>query len=155
MTEPDSRPTNEPVDLDTFLAEARRGLDRLEPGPAFEAVERGALLVDIRPVELRARDGEIPGSVVIDRNVVEWRLAPSSPHRLAELDDPDRVVIIACSQGYASSLAAAGLRRLGVNRATDLVGGYLSWKAAGLPTVAHGDPSVRSGTQVDADTGAG
>jgi rhodanese-related sulfurtransferase len=92
----------------------------------------GALVVDTRPGEQRERDGELPGAVVIDRNVLEWRLDPTSPHHIPEVDDRDRRVIVVCSEGYASSLAADTLRRLGLRRATDLCGGFQAWKAISL-----------------------
>ena len=89
----------------------------------------GGLVVDIRPVELRARDGEMPGAVVIDRNVLEWRLDPTSPHRLPAVTGPDQPIVLFCDEGYASSLAAAALRSLGLTRATDLDGGYQAWRS--------------------------
>ena len=92
-------------------------------------IAAGALVVDIRPAEQRQRDGDLPGAVVIDRNVLEWRLDPTSPHRIAEAGDPDRLVVVVCNEGFSSSLAAATLRRLGLTRATDLVGGFQAWRA--------------------------
>lgn len=86
-------------------------------------------------MEQRARDGEIPGALVIDRNVLEWRLDPTSPHRVPEVTGPEQEVIVVCNEGYSSSLAAATLRRLGMARATDLAGGFQAWAAAGLPVV--------------------
>jgi rhodanese-related sulfurtransferase len=123
-----------PTSIDALLQDARRGLKRLDPIAARRAVDEGALLVDTRPVEQRNRDGEIPGALVIDRNVLEWRLDPAGPHRIAGAPTYDQVVIIVCNEGYASSLAAATLQRLGLRNATDLDGGYQAWRAAGLPT---------------------
>ncbi len=123
--------------IDDLLAASRRDLQRRPvPREALQAVGDGAVLVDLRPAEERALDGEIPGAVVIGRNVLEWRLDPQSAHRIPELACYDAEVILVCSDGYASSLAAATLRRLGLRRATDLDGGYHAWKAAGLPTTA-------------------
>ena len=116
--------------IDQLLPEARRDLDRVAPADLEAEVDAGALVVDTRCGEHRQRDGELPGSVVVDRNCLEWRLDPSSPHRLPEVEDHDRRVILVCSEGYGSSLAAAGLRRLGLHRATDLDGGYLAWRSA-------------------------
>jgi len=99
----------------------------------------GALLVDTRPLEQRRRDGEIPGALVIDRNVLEWRLDPTSPHRIAAMQYAEQAVVIVCNEGYSSSLAAATLRRLGVRNATDLDGGFQAWRAAGLPVEPHDD----------------
>jgi rhodanese-related sulfurtransferase len=116
--------------VDQLLADARRGLDRVAPGDLAAEMAAGALVVDTRPVEQRERDGELPGAVVIDRNVLEWRLDPTSPHRIPEAGGPDARVIVVCNEGYASSLAAHTLRELGVRRATDLEGGFQAWKAA-------------------------
>ena len=113
--------------VDALLAEARADLDRVDPGDLAVEMAAGALVVDTRPVEQRTRDGTLPGALVIDRNVLEWRLDPTSPHRAAEAGDPDLRVIVVCNQGFSSSLAAATLRRLGLRRATDLVGGYQAW----------------------------
>lgn len=105
----------------------------MAPREAEAAVRRGALLIDIRPADVRARDGEIPGAIVVERNVLEWRLDPSSRARIAEVRDHEREMIVFCTDGYASSLAAASLQDLGLHRATDLDGGFRAWRAAGLP----------------------
>jgi rhodanese-related sulfurtransferase len=110
--------------IDTLLARARAGLDRVQVEDLDAELAAGAWLVDTRPVEQRERDGELPGATVIDRNVLEWRLDPTSSARLPEAHDMDRRVILFCNEGYSSSLAAATLRELGLRRATDLVGGY-------------------------------
>lgn len=116
--------------VDRMLAAARAGLDRVDPGELAREMEAGALVVDIRPVEQRSRDGEMPGALVIDRNVLEWRLDPTSPSCLPEAD-ADRRVVLVCNEGYSSSLAARSLRDLGLSRATDLVGGFQRWKHGG------------------------
>jgi rhodanese-related sulfurtransferase len=122
----------------TVLETARSGLRRLDPRQTAAAIGDGALLVDIRPEAQRRREGEIPGAVIIERNVLEWRLAPSSPQRIPELVDADQVVVVTCSAGYASSLAAASLQQVGLRNATDLDGGFLAWDAAGLPVAPFG-----------------
>lgn len=106
------------------MRHARSGLDRVHPEDLDSELAAGAWLVDTRPVEQRERDGELIGATVIARNVLEWRLDPTSGARLPEADDPERRVILCCNEGYSSSLAAAALRQLGLRRATDLVGGY-------------------------------
>jgi rhodanese-related sulfurtransferase len=128
------------VTVDELLAEARAGLVRLEPKQAFDACEGGDALVDVRSDSQRARDGVIPDAAVVPRNVLEWRLDPSSPHRDPELARHDRRVILICDQGYQSSLAAANLKRFGLD-ATDVVGGFQAWRAEALPVEAATDPS--------------
>ena len=125
--------TDRPSRIDALLEDARRRLPA-RPGPADLAalLARGALLVDIRPVAQREADGELPGALVVDRNVLEWRLDPTSPHRLAGMDDPDREIVLVCNEGYASSLAAATLQDLGLRGATDLDGGFQAVRQAGL-----------------------
>ena len=105
-------------------------MQRVRPDQLAAEVAAGALAVDTRPVEQRARDGELPGAVVVDRNVLEWRLDPSSPHRLKDAEDADRRIVVVCDEGYASILAAHTLRRLGLRSATDLEGGYQAWLRA-------------------------
>jgi rhodanese-related sulfurtransferase len=119
--------------VDELLVEARAALRRVTPDEAREAADAGALIVDIRPVELRIRDGVIPGALVIGRNVLEWRLDPTRTDRVPELTNHDQVVVVVCDEGYASSLAAVSLQQLGLHEATDLIGGIQAWKAAGLP----------------------
>jgi rhodanese-related sulfurtransferase len=114
---------DEAVAIDRLLAEARAGLERVSAEELEAAQAAGALVVDIRPVEQRSRDGELPGALVVQRNVLEWRLDPSSPHRLPVADERRRVILV-CNEGYASSLAAATLQRLGLEDATDLDGGF-------------------------------
>ena len=120
--------------IDGLLEAARARLDRLEPVQAQAALEAGALLVDTRCAELRRESGVIPGSVHVPLSVLYWRMDPTSGHHDPALVDPERRVILICAHGYSSSLAAATLRDLGYPRATDVVGGYEAWHAAGLPT---------------------
>ena len=106
------------------------------------------MIVDIRPVEQRSRDGELPGAVVIDRNVLEWRLDPTSPHRIDEIDGPHRPVVIVCNEGYQSSLAAETLRRLGLHGVVDLDGGYQAWLTGqAVPQPNQGDSQSVSATK--------
>lgn len=119
--------------VDELLSEARDGLERVDPAAAAQAVDRGAVLIDIRAESQIARDGAIPGALVIGRNVIEWRLDPVSEHRHPDAPKLDDHVIVICDAGYASSLAAATLQQLGFSRATDLDGGFQAWRAAGLP----------------------
>ncbi len=125
---PAAPPTPESA-IDRLLAAERATFERVEPGDLPAEVAAGALVVDLRPVEDRTADGDLPGAIVVDRLVLEWRLDPSSPHRLAALEGPDQRVVLVCNEGYASSLAAAALRRLGLHRATDLAGGFRGLQA--------------------------
>ncbi|WP_436524444.1 rhodanese-like domain-containing protein [Actinoplanes sp. HUAS TT8] len=119
-----------------ILDEARDRLDRLGPLETHAAIRAGAILIDIRPAAQRAEHGEIPGALIIERNVLEWRLDPRSDARLPFADSYDLAVIITCQEGYTSSLAAAALQDLGLHRATDLDGGFKAWREAGLPTTS-------------------
>ncbi|MQA78432.1 MAG: rhodanese-like domain-containing protein [Streptosporangiales bacterium] len=127
--------------VDAMLAEARAHLDRVGPREADELQRAGALLVDIRPLADRVAEGEIPGSVPVERIVLEWRLDPAGADRIDGVHAGATVVVL-CNEGYASSLAVRDLRRLGLVRATDLVGGFRAWRAAGLPVRAGGTPPV-------------
>jgi rhodanese-related sulfurtransferase len=119
--------------ISRLLDESRSGLDRVEPADLAAVQAAGALVVDIRPVEQRNRDGELPGAVVVDRNVLEWRLDPSSPNRLPIAGQPERRVVVVCNEGYSSSLAAHTLQQLGLPHATDLAGGYQAWLRVRTP----------------------
>jgi rhodanese-related sulfurtransferase len=128
--------------IDEVLAQARSRLSRLDPHQAQAAISAGALLVDIRPQAQRAAEGEVPGALIVERNVLEWRFDPASDARLPWVHGYDQQVIVFCSEGYTSSLAAAALQDLGLTRATDLAGGFLAWVADGLPAC----PPVSAGT---------
>jgi rhodanese-related sulfurtransferase len=121
--------------IDDLLAEARSRITRVTPVEALARVAEGAVLVDIRPAAQRAREGEVPGALVVERNVLEWRFDPASEARLPQATGYDVDVVVLCSEGYTSSLAADALRAIGLTRATDVVGGFCAWAAAGLPTV--------------------
>ncbi|WP_435797344.1 rhodanese-like domain-containing protein [Streptomyces clavifer] len=121
------------VGIDELLERTRAGYERIGPAEAAAAAAEGALLVDIRYAALREKDGLIPGALVIERNELEWRLDPLGSHRAPEAVSHDLPVVVICNEGYASSLAVASLRQLGLRRATDLIGGFQAWRAAGLP----------------------
>lgn len=123
--------------IDELLRAARSRLVRVTAAELDREMAAGALVVDIRPIEQRAGDGELPGAVVIPRNVLEWRLDPTSPDRIPEACNHDCRIILVCNEGYASSLAAATLQDLGLHRATDLAGGYQAW-LAGRPRIRPG-----------------
>ena len=120
--------------VDRLLERARSRFRRVGPQEAARLWASGALLVDIRPQAQRTEFGEIPGAIVVERNVLEWRLDPSSPNRHDAITGSEQDVVVVCQAGYASSLAAASLLELGLSRATDLEGGYEAWVEAGLPT---------------------
>ncbi|MGW3137200.1 rhodanese-like domain-containing protein [Streptomyces sp. NPDC001139] len=123
-----------PVGIDELLERVREGYERIGPADAYASARAGeAVLVDIRYAALRERDGLIPGALVVERNELEWRLDPLGSHRLPEATGHGLRVVVICNEGYASSLAAASLHTLGLSRATDLIGGFQAWKAAGLP----------------------
>jgi rhodanese-related sulfurtransferase len=122
-----------PLTVKDLLDRARRQLVRVEPKQAAAELAGGVLLVDIRPAEQRAQ-GEIPGATVIDRNVLEWRLDPASQWRIPEVTGHDTRLIVICNEGFSSSLVAAELHELGLVNATDVIGGFQAWQAAGLPT---------------------
>lgn len=122
-----------PVSVEQLLDEARGRLLRLTPDAAAAAARQGALLVDIRSERQRERDGIVPGSHFVSRNVLEWRLDPACPFRDPALARPREQVVVLCDEGFQSSLAAATLQRLGLGRATDVIGGFQAWRTAGLP----------------------
>jgi rhodanese-related sulfurtransferase len=125
--------------VEDLLADARARLDRLTPSQAEATGRSGALLIDIRSESQRASDGLVPGATFVARNVLEWRLDPASAHRDPGLARRDVKIVLICNEGYQSSLAATTLVRLGLD-ATDLVGGFQAWRAAGLPVQISGSP---------------
>ena len=126
--------------IDTLLADARARIVRVTPHEAAARMAAGGLLVDIRPAGQRAREGQVPGALIVERNVLEWRFDPLSDARLPQATGYDVDVLVLCSEGYTSSLAADALRTLGLHRATDVIGGFLAWERAGLPTT--GGPAL-------------
>jgi rhodanese-related sulfurtransferase len=142
------------ISVDDLVERARRRIRRVGPHELEGLAAEGGLVVDIRPVEQRRQEGELPGALVVERNVLEWRLDPHSDFRLREVRDLHQPVVVVCSAGYASSLAAASLADLGYEWAADLVGGYQAWSAwferrdgrpgesdRLPPELSHADPS--------------
>jgi rhodanese-related sulfurtransferase len=127
--------------IDDAVDAARSTLDRADPGEAQRLQSEGALIVDIRPHANRLAEGEIPGAIPIERIHLEWRLDPTSDWKIPQAN-ADVPVIVVCNEGYASSLAAADLQRLGLPHATDLIGGYRAWRASGLPTTPGATPAI-------------
>jgi rhodanese-related sulfurtransferase len=129
--------------IDALLARTRARISRIGPREAARLHAGGAVLVDTRPVAQRRAHGEVPGALVVDRNVLEWRLDPTSPYRHPAIDWPDPpaepVVVVFCQEGYASSLAVANLVELGLGAVHDLDGGYAAWAAIGLPVQPGGE----------------
>jgi rhodanese-related sulfurtransferase len=119
--------------IDEVLTAARGRLHRLTPAQAAAAVREGATLIDTRDGDLRLRDGRIPGSVHIPLSVLEWRVDPTSGHQSPALAGREDRLILICHEGYSSSLAAVRLHDLGYTEATDVIGGFVAWAAAGLP----------------------
>jgi rhodanese-related sulfurtransferase len=140
--------------IDQLLARARAGLRRLEPHQALAAMRDGALLVDTRPESQRRADGEIPGAILIERVHLEWRLDPTSEARIPQAVDHDIAWIVICDEGYSSSLAAASLRSLGLHKATDVIGGFRAWRAAGLPVTGRASDGGSQPTGPAAHPGA-
>ena len=118
----------ETITVDEWLADTRARLDRVQPQDLAQEIAAGVLVIDTRDSADREAEGALPGSVIINRNVLEWRMSPSSPTCLEGITADSRVIIV-CNDGFSSSIAAAGLHDLGLPRATDLVGGYRAWRA--------------------------
>jgi rhodanese-related sulfurtransferase len=128
--------------IDEILAAARARLRRLTPRQAFGEMSLGGVLIDIRPAAQRTEQGEIPGSIVVERNHLEWRLDPCSDARLSWVAGYGHRIIVICTDGYTSSLAAAALQDLGLRGATDVIGGFRAWSAEGLPSAVGGAGTV-------------
>ena len=119
--------------IDDLLAEARSRLERVTAAEAFEAVQDGAVIVDIRPQEQRRRTGVVPGALYFPRNHLEWRIDPTSEWAHPAVSDPETRIVLMCNEGYATSLAAVTLLEMGFRQATDMIDGFDGWRAAGLP----------------------
>jgi rhodanese-related sulfurtransferase len=135
------------ISVDDLVERARRRIRRVGPHELGGLVAEGGLVVDIRPAAQRREEGALPGALVVERNVLEWRLDPTSDHRLPDVRDLHQPVVVVCSAGYASSLAAASLSDLGYERAADLVGGYQAWRT----WFAHRDGSEPQSERIDTE----
>jgi rhodanese-related sulfurtransferase len=131
-----------PVTVAQLLDAARATLLRLTPAQAYAAQRQAAVLVDIRSDHQRERDGIVPGARYVPRNVLEWRCDPACAHHDPELALAALHLIVMCDEGYQSSLAAATLQQIGLRRATDVIGGFQEWRAAGLPVTPPVGPAA-------------
>ena len=129
--------------IEEILEASRQGVQRLAPADLAAAQEQGAHVIDLRSDRTRDAEGSLPGAIVMERLVLEWRLDPGSAHRMPGGPEHDDLVVVVCNEGYYSSLAARDLRDLGFHRATDLIGGFRAYAAAGLPTAAEPAREVR------------
>lgn len=125
-----------------YLDRVREGWRRLTPREAYDAQRAGAVIIDTRTSEQRALTAEIPGAIVIDRTVLEWRLDPTFDWCIPEATSFDVQYVVVCRHGFSSSVAAKALHDVGLHRATDVIGGFAAWEAEGLPTT-HEPPDVR------------
>jgi rhodanese-related sulfurtransferase len=139
MTSLPDTPPHAPTTVAELLAAARARIDRLTPHAAHAAMSDGAVLIDVRSDSQRSTDGVVPGAQVLARNVAEWRLDPACPHRDPALASPGLRQILLCDEGYQSSLLAATAQSFGLRHATDVVGGFRAWRAAGLPVQPQGE----------------
>ena len=139
--EPERGPADD-SEVARHLARARQGLARVSARQAFGEMGEGALLVDTRTFEQRRVQGDVPGALLIDRTVFEWRLDPTGPWCIPQVTGPDARIIVMCRQGFSSSLAAASLQAIGLTRATDIIGGFEAWRDAGLPVTGFVDPGA-------------
>jgi rhodanese-related sulfurtransferase len=130
-------PASERRTIDDLLRDARARLDRLDPHQALAAARRGGLIVDIRSEAQRAEQGLVPDAWFVPRNVLEWRADPACAHHDPHLVSVTGPLVLMCAQGFQSSLAAATLQEMGIHRATDVIGGFEAWQAAGLPVLRH------------------
>lgn len=129
----DAAKQSERRSVDALLDESRTQIERYTAEEARSYQQQGAWLVDIRPIAQRSQYGQVPDALVIERNVLEWRLDPQCAHRLPEASSYERRIIILCQAGYASSMAAASVRSLGYRHVADVIGGFEAWQQAGLP----------------------
>lgn len=137
-------PTDEMNSVDRLVHLARQHLVRVEPADLDRSVREGALVVDVRPLEIRQAEGDLPeADLVIGLNVLEWRLSPDSPYRIVDVD-ADQVVVLVCQQGFSSSLAAFRLQQVGIPLATDLIGGHQALMRYRLATSSSAEASAFS-----------
>jgi rhodanese-related sulfurtransferase len=127
---------------DDLLAAARSQIRRVEPDELERLHAEGALVVDIRPAAQRAAEGALGFGLIVERNVLEWRFDLTGGHTLPEVNGYDQTVVVVCSEGYASSLAAASLRELGFAGAGDLSGGHVAWRRWRDADTAVDDPGA-------------
>ncbi|HET9665306.1 MAG TPA: rhodanese-like domain-containing protein [Desertimonas sp.] len=139
--------------IDELVARVRAVLRRVSPEDLASEMRAGALVIDVRPADQRARDGALPGAVVVDRNVLEWRLDPTSPDRIPEVTGYDQRIIVVCNEGCSSSLAAATLLELGLIRATDVIGGYQAWRVRSQERQPDQELETNSDIVIAAPTG--
>jgi rhodanese-related sulfurtransferase len=99
---------------------ARRSVAHAKPGDLGQA-----LVLSVDQSDVYAR-GHVPGAGWLCRSRLELTIAAVAPDR-------GQPVVVTCADGYASTLAAATLGRLGYGRTRVLEGGTRAWEAAGLP----------------------
>jgi rhodanese-related sulfurtransferase len=111
-----------------LLEEAEANVQGIEPSEAVTLIDdAGWLIVDVRDVRERARDGFIPGSFHCPRGMVEFWIDPDSPYYKPQFAKGQKL-LFHCAAEWRSILTAHTVRQMGIDGAFYMKGGLKGWK---------------------------
>ncbi len=112
-----------------LIAQARVGVEEIQPPEAAEEMDRGDVaLIDVRE-QHEFEERHIEGAVHVPRGYLEQRIEQFVPDR-------SKRVVLYCASGVRSVLAAKTLtEELGYEDVASMAGGITLWRDRGLPVV--------------------
>ncbi len=120
-----------------LIAEAEAQIETVSAADAISAQdEEGVVIIDLRDVRERKREGYIASSVHVPRGMLEFWVDPDSPY-YKDIFTTDRRLILHCSLGWRSALATKTLQDMGFTNAAHIDGGFKAWKEEGGAVEAY------------------
>ena len=116
-----------------MVESAKAAIEEVSVEDAIKAMsEDGVLIVDIRDVRERQREGYIPGSFHCPRGMVEFWIDPESPYYNKKFAEHDRF-LFHCAVDWRSALTVETINKMGFDGAAHIKGGFNEWREAGGP----------------------
>ena len=115
----------------TLVAEAEREVDTLTPAEAMKrSGQDDCVIVDLRDIRERVREGFVPGSLHVPRGMLEFWIDPETPY-YKDVFGSGKHFVLYCQSGWRSALAAKTVQDMGLSPVSHIGGGFKAWVDAG------------------------
>ena len=113
------------IDYKQWIAGIRKEIREISVAELAAVPGTSPIIIDVRQPE-EHEQGSIPGALLIPRGQLEGAVGDL-------IADPQTDIVLYCSVGERSALAAHSLRLLGYRNVASLAEGFEGWKRAGQP----------------------